>query len=107
MENNEYIFDEEKAISFIRKEIPNSVSEKYSDDEILFVIDTVWDYYESNGLLDINSNVVEDEETDPEKLIRYVKKEVKKDKELMMDPEDIGFIVQAELDYEESLEDFV
>lgn len=107
MENNDYIFDEEKAISFIRKEIPNSVSEKYSDDEILFVIDTIWDYYESNGLLDINSNVVEEEETDPEKLIQYVKKEVKKDKELMMDPEDIGLIVKAELDYEESLEDFV
>ncbi|MBD5308928.1 MAG: hypothetical protein HDS10_00645 [Bacteroides sp.] len=107
MDNNDFIFDEDKAISFIRKELPQTVSEKYDDDEILFIIDTIWDYYERNGLLDINSNIVEEEEIDADKLIDYVKKEIKKDKELMMDPEDVGLIVQAELDYEESLEDFI
>ena len=40
-------------------------------------------------------------------LTKFVKKEVKNDQDLMMDPKDVELVVKAELDYEESLEDFV
>jgi len=40
-------------------------------------------------------------------LVKYVKKEVKNDQELIMDSKDVELIVKAELDYEESLEDFI
>lgn len=107
MEENNFLFDEDKAIEFIRKELPSEVNEKYDDDEILFVIDTIWDFYESDGQLDITASEVDEEEMDPSRLIEYVKKAIKRDKELMMDPDDVDLIVKAELDYEESLEDFV
>ncbi|MDE5874158.1 MAG: hypothetical protein K2H15_00820, partial [Muribaculaceae bacterium] len=70
-------------------------------------IDTIWDFYEKEGMLTINLDVVEEEESDPKKLIDYVKKEIKRDNQLMMDPADIPLIVKAELDYEESIEDFI
>ncbi len=107
MESNNFVFDEDKAISFIRKELPKEVNEKYNDDEILFVIDTIWDYYEKNGLLSINAEIVEEEELDMSKLTSFVKKEIKRDQELIMDPADVELIIKAELDYEESLEDFI
>ncbi|MDE6754792.1 MAG: hypothetical protein K2J82_09315 [Muribaculaceae bacterium] len=106
MEDN-FLFDEQKAIDFIRKELPKAVNEKFEDDDILYIIDIIWDFYEKNGMLTINSEIVEEEELDPDKLIAYVKKEIQKDREIMIDPDDVGLIVKAELDYEESLEDFI
>ena len=103
-ETNNYVFDEDKALAFIRKAVGNKISDKYSDDEILFIIDTIWDYYENNGFLSVDTVETEEEILDSDDLINYVKKEVADDEELMMDPADIGPIVKAELEYEESLE---
>lgn len=107
MDNNQYSFDEDNAVKFIRQEIPAAVSEKYDDDEILCVIDIIWDYYEKNGFLSLNNIETEDEQLDVDDLVKYVKKEVKNDEELLMDSKDVELVVKAELDYEESLEDFV
>lgn len=104
MEDNSYVFDEEKALPFIRNSVGEKISEKYSDDELLFIIDTIWDYYENNGFLSLDMDETEDEILDSDDLIDYVKKEVANDEELIMDPADISLIVKAELEYEESLE---
>lgn len=103
MEN--YVFDEEKAIEFIRAAIGQKTSDKYSDDELLFIIDTIWDYYENNGFLSLDMDETEEEILDSDDLINYVKKEVAAEEEILMDPSDVGQIVKAELEYEESLED--
>jgi hypothetical protein len=105
--DNQYKFDEDDAIKFIRAAIPQEVSEKYDDDDILCIVDIIWDYYERKGFLSLNIDETEDEVLDIDDLVKYVKKEVKNDDELLMDPKDVEQIVKAELDYEESLEDFV
>ncbi|MCM1152810.1 MAG: hypothetical protein NC328_04050 [Muribaculum sp.] len=104
-ENN--VFDEDKAIAFIRDYVGENVSKNFSDDEILYIIDIIWDYYEKNGYLSLSSDETDEELLDPEKLTAYVKKEVANDHEILMDPKDIDKIVKGELEYEESLEDFV
>lgn len=104
---DEYKYDEDEAVKFIRRSIPAEVNEQYTNDEILFIIDTIWDYYERIGLTSLDGPITEEEEVDVEKLTAYVKKEVANDEKLIMDPADIDKIVKAELDYEESLEDFI
>ncbi|MDE6072336.1 MAG: hypothetical protein K2G53_07270 [Muribaculaceae bacterium] len=98
-------YDEDDAIKFIRETLPQEVSEKYSDDEILYVIDIICDWYERNGYLKIDAGVTDEEELDVEKLTAFVAKEIKKDGEVLMDPQDIDLIVRGELQYEESIED--
>ncbi len=98
-------YDEDDAIKFIRATLPKEVSDKYDDDEILYVIDIIWDWYERNGYLKIDAGVTEEEELDIEKLSAFVAKEIKKDGEIEMDPSDINLIVKGELQYEESIED--
>lgn len=98
-------YDEDDAIKFIRATLPQEVSERYDDDEILYVIDIIWDWYEKNGYLKIDAGVTEEEELDVAKLTAYVAKEIKKDGEIMMDSADIDMIVKGELEYEESIED--
>lgn len=71
------------------------------------IVDIIWDYYEDNGYLSLNSIETEEEQLDVDDLVKYVKKEVKNDQELIMDSKDVELIVKAELDYEESLEDFI
>lgn len=107
MEDNQYSFDEEKAVLFIRSQLPKDVNDKYDDDDILCIIDIIWNYYEDNGLLSLCVDEVEEEQLDPDDLVNYVKKEVKNDDELNMSSKDVELIVKAELDYEESLEDFI
>lgn len=98
-------YDEDEAVKFIRSYIPENISQKYDDDEILFVIDTIWDWYEKNGYLEINLDVTDEEELDISGLQKYVRREIAKDKEIMMDPDDVDSIVEGELKYEESIED--
>ena len=97
-------FDEDDAVNFIRETLPESVSDKYSDDEILYVIDTIWDWYEKNGYLSLDTGVTDDGLLDEEQLVAYVRKEIRNDKEIMMDPDDVGLIVKGELQYEESID---
>lgn len=107
MDDQQYKFDEDDAVKFMRNDLPEDISSKYSDDDLLCIIDIIWDYYERKGFLSLNLDVTEDEVLDIDDLVKYVKKEVKNDQDLIMDPKDIEKVVKAELDYEESLEDFV
>lgn len=105
MANNEMEFDETQAIKFIREYMPEEVASRYSDDEILNVIDMIWDYYEDNGFLEISADDDADDDV-PElpMLLDYVKKMLKKDKLAVVDVDDVHYIVEGELEYEKSLD---
>lgn len=103
--SEETLYDEDNAIAFIRKTLPENVNARYDDDEILYVIDIIWEWYEKNGYLDLNSEVTEKEEHDLTRLTAYVKAQLKKDQEIEMDPADVDLIVKGEIEYEESIED--
>lgn len=96
-------FDEDKAIEYIRQQLSDDVKNLYDDDEILNVIDIIWDYYEDNGFLDISGD--DDDDADIDDIVDYVKSMLKKDKEATIKAEHVYAIVEAELDYEKSLED--
>lgn len=99
-------FEEDEAIKFIRATLPADKSAQISDDEILYVIDCIWDWYERNGYLAINADVTDEEEMDVTALTDYVKKEMRRAREFVMDPNDVEAIVEGELQYEESIEQF-
>lgn len=96
------MFDESEAIKYIRKSLEPEVSSLYKDDdEFLNIIDMIWDYYELNGMLDLD-----DDDDDPDEatlrsdIVEYVKKTLRKDKGAHVRPEHVESIVCAVLDYE-------
>lgn len=92
-------FDENKAVSFINSQLTDK---KYPADELLNVIDMMYDYYEQNGMLDPDND--DDDNADIEKeLVEYVVKMLRRDKLAQIDIADVPAIVKAELDYEDSL----
>lgn len=97
-------FDESEAVGFINNGLKGSGIVPYPSDEILNIIDMIWDYYELNGLLDIDADedVVETELV--EEVTDYVSRMVHKDRGCKVLPEHIRWIVEYEMDYESSLE---
>lgn len=99
--NNVTEYDEDKSVEFIRESLPASMRDDISDDEIGYVVDLVYDFYEDEGLFeeDDESEIIIDEE----KMIDYVIKAARKDKIRDFSDEEIKSIVLGELDYCDSL----
>ena len=97
-------FDEDKAIQFIRNSVGEAISAKYSDDDIIDIIDCVFDYYEINGLLDIDLDD-DDEVIDVDEVVDYAKKMIRRDRFSKIDLDDVEPLVIAELKYEEQVFD--
>ncbi len=97
-------FDEEKAIVFIKNALANAGITAYGDDDILNIIDIIWDYYEESGLTDLNDLDSDmSEEEDILAVSVYVKKMLAKDNGNIVDLSDVDSIVKAEIEYEMSL----
>lgn len=99
------MFDENDAIKFIRGYMPAEIAARYSDDEILNIIDMIWDFYEDNGFLEIDADD-DAGDTEPELpvIMEYVNRMLAKDKLAVVDKEDVRYIVEGELAYEKSID---
>lgn len=96
-------YDEDDAVKFIQNYLPQDLKGKYSNDEINYIIDIIYDFYEDKGFMneDANENAVVD--IDEDEMIAYVLKYTKKDKINNFEPDDISFIIQGEIAYCESI----
>ena len=104
--SSEIEYDEDDAVKFIRNYLPQELKEKFTNDEINYIIDIIYDFYDNKGL--ISEDISEDDivEIDEDELIQYVLKNTKKEKINEFTTEEITFIIQGELAYCESLNIF-
>lgn len=106
-ENEDFFdYDEDESVKFIRNYLPQELKEKFNDDDINYIVDLIYDFYESKGYL--NDDVDDDAniEIDEDELVDYVVKNAKKDGVGKFEPEEIRFIVQGELEYCDSIDLF-
>ena len=96
-------FNEDKAIELMRAAVPADRAALYTDDELLNVIDMIWDYYEENGLLDIDADPDDDADDVESEVIDYVVRMLKKDKDACIAVEDVPLMVKAVMEYEDSV----
>jgi len=98
------IFDDQEAVKYIQANLPQEAKGKFTDDEVLYISDLVYEYYEVNGFLEEEDEV----EIDIEDLTEYVVCALKKDVEFhqthpKIDPELVEWVVRCEMDYEDTL----
>src|ERR1035437_5360749 len=89
-------YDDDEAIKFIRNQIPQELKEKFSDDDLNYLIDLIYEFYEEKGFLDDDDTEVD---IDLDELTAYVVKQSKKDKVGVYTEEEISFVVDAEIAY--------
>lgn len=107
MNDNEMIYDEDDAVKFIRNYLPQELKGKFSDDDINYIVDLIYEFYDSKGFFNDEAHKDdEDVEFDEEELINFVVKNAQKDGVGKFDAEDIIFIVQGELEYCDSINMF-
>ena len=90
--------ENQQELAFIRTQIPAEMKKFYSDNKILYVLDAIVDYYYTSGILDGNEEEVD---IDMEAVADYVCEQAKKDDIGDLNPQDVFFIVQADLDFQE------
>jgi len=52
-------YDDDEAIKFIRNQIPQELKEKFSDDDLNYLIDLIYEFYEEKGFLDDDDTEVD------------------------------------------------
>ena len=103
--NNDKTFDENDAIEFIRNYVPTNIKDKYSDNDIILLIDTMFDYYDENEDDDelYNEDIVNDE-VYINRIVNYVKKAIRKVPDIAIEMDDVKHLVLGEIEYESTLD---
>ena len=101
-QNGELFYDDEDAVKYIRKNLDSALSKDISDDDIYYVVDLIYDFYESKGFMSDEDENAEVTIADDE-IIDYAVSMAKKDSLCKLTPEQIEAIIEGELSYCESI----
>ncbi len=94
-------FDDDEAIAFILKFIPKELKEKVTEDDIAYILDIIYDFYESNGLIDEDST--EEASIDEEDMLNFAMKAIKKDKVVNLSEDEVQILLNGEFEYGKSI----
>lgn len=92
-------YDEEAAVAFIHNHLPQELKEKFSDDDIYYILDVICDFYDKNDYLN-----EDDEEKEERELIRFIIQQAKKDKIGDYSEEEVTIVLRAESAYTDTLD---
>ncbi len=95
--------DDAKTIEFIKNYLPQELKDKFTEDDLYYILDVIVDYYTTSGCLDTQPDEEGYINIDQDEIVDYVVKEAKKDGMGPYDAEDIFFVVQGEMEYGNSL----
>ena len=93
-------YNEDDAIRAMRDAVAGA--ETYDDDQLLNLIDIIFDYYEDNGDLDIDLDDDTEDDDDVQAIAAHASRVLAKDSGIIR-PEHVAPLVAAEIDYEMSL----
>ena len=95
-------YDEEDSVKFIQSSMPDEFKGQISDDDINYLVDLIYEYYEDKGYLSDDAD--DDIEIDEEDLINYVFKNAKSDNIKPFTIEQVEAVIEGELSYCDTLD---
>lgn len=97
----ELIYDEDDAVKFILKNLPSDVKGKYDEDDVNYILDVVYEYYDKKGYFDEDSD--EEVEIDEDEVLEFAVKCAKEDDMKKLDETAIRYILDGEFEYCKSI----
>ena len=73
-EKDDFIYDEDESVAFIQNYLPQELKGKFSNDDINYVVDLIYEFYESKGFLNDGADENASIDIDEEELIQFVVK---------------------------------
>jgi len=92
-----------KAVAYIRTRLPQELKEKFSDEALYYFLDVLEEYYAESNLLDQEPDADGYVEIDLEAVAQYAARKAQKEGIGTFSPDDLLFVVQSEMDFQESL----
>lgn len=96
--------EDAQAIEYIKTHIPLELQEKFSDDILYYFLDVVIEYYAESGILDKPADKDGYIDIDEQAIANYLANKAKKENIGDFSADDLLFVVQAQLDFEEELD---
>ena len=93
--------DEEETrreIAFIRERLPQELKTTFTDDHLYYLLDAIVDYYYDSGILESTADEVD---IDLQQIANAVTEQARQDKIGTFDAEDVYYVVEADLDFQE------
>ena len=93
--------DEEETrreIAFIRERLPQELKTTFTDDHLYYLLDAIVDYYYDSGILESTDDEVD---IDLQQIANAVTEQARQDKIGTFDAEDVYYVVEADLDFQE------
>ena len=92
--------DEEnrREIAFIRERLPMELKTRFSEDDLYYFLDAIVDYYFDSGILESTDEEVD---IDLQEVADAVTKKALSDKQGTFDPEEVYYVVEADMDFQE------
>ena len=97
----ELLMDEQESkreVAFIRKQLPQDTKEKFSDELLVWMLDTIAEHYFDTGLFDSDAEEVD---IDMNEVAQHVCQQAEAEGRGPLDPQEVFFVVQADLDFQE------
>ncbi len=94
-------YDEDDSLKFIQQYLPEEMQDEFTDDEINYIVDLIYEFYEEKGFLDESDD--SEIEIDEEELLEYIFENAREDGIRDYTDEQIEAIVACELAYCDTL----
>ena len=97
--------DDVKAVEFIKNYLPQDLKDKFTDEDLYYILDLIAEYYTSSECLDAEPDEEGYIDIDLDEIVKYIVKEAKKDDMGPYEADDVFFVVQGEMEYADTLEE--
>jgi hypothetical protein len=89
---------DEREVAYIMQSLPTELKEAFTREDLYYMMDTIVEYYYESGVLESDSDEVD---IDLQQVADYVCRRAKEDKVGNFSPEEVFFVAQADLDFQE------
>lgn len=97
--------EDARELAFIREQLPQELKDRFSDDDIYYILDVIIDYYTEKHVFDQTPDKDGYINIDLEAVADYVVKQAKKEGVAEYNADDVFFVAQADLDFSDSEEE--
>lgn len=97
--------DDRRTVEYIKSYLPQDVKQKFTEDDLYYLLDILVEYYTDSGILDTEPDAEGYIDIDIESIAAHLAHQATKDKMGPFDPEDLRWVVEGEMEYAESLDE--
>ncbi len=93
--------EDAREIAYIRECLPADLKDKFKDADLQYIMESIMDYYFTSGILDAQPDKEGFVDIDLQQVADHVCQTAAKENHADYDPEEVFFIVQADMDFQE------